>query len=84
VLGGTSLGAFDPAVPIPSPGVLLQPDRELGAAFFDEHAERLAAVSPLIEVVRLHGVGHLVHDSITHREAYLDELDRFLEKVSPA
>ena len=30
---------------IPAPGVLLQPDRELGAAFFDDHAARLAASS---------------------------------------
>ena len=30
VLSGESLGKFDPAVPIPAPGVLLQPDRELG------------------------------------------------------
>jgi esterase len=84
VLDGTSLGGFDPAVPIPSPAVLLQPDRELGAAFFDEHATELASVSPSIEVVRLRGVGHLVHDSLSHREAYLAELRRFLEKVAPA
>src|SRR5215216_3755574 len=84
VLDGTSLGGFDPVVMIPSPGVLLQPDRELGAAFFDEHATRLAAVSPAIELVRLHGVGHLIHDSLSHREAYLAELGRFLEKVAPA
>ena len=84
VLGGTSLGGFDPTQPIPSPGVLLQPDRELGAAFFDEHAERLAAVSPTIEVVRLRGVGHLIHDSRTHRDDYLAELDRFLGKHAPA
>jgi pimeloyl-ACP methyl ester carboxylesterase len=84
VLDGTSLGGFDPAVPIPSPGVLLQPDRELGAAFFDEHAERLADVSPAIEIVRVRGVGHLIHDSRTHRDQYLDGLDRFLGKHAAA
>ena len=83
VLSGESLGKFDPAVPIPSPGVLLQPDRELGAAFFDDHAERLAAVSPQIEIVRMRGVGHLIHDSVTHRDQYLAELDRFLGTYAP-
>lgn len=83
VLSGETLGGFDPAVPIPAPGVLLQPDRELGAAFFDDHAERLAAVSPNIEIVRLRGVGHLIHDSSTHRDQYLAELDRFLDKHAP-
>lgn len=84
VLTGQSLGQFDPDVPIPAPGVLLQPDRELGAAFFDDHAERLAGVSPRIEIVRMPGVGHLIHDSRTHRDRYLAELDRFLERYAPA
>jgi len=84
VLSGESLGRFDPDVPIPSPGVLLQPDQELGGAFFGDQASRLTAVSPGIEIVRLHGVGHLVHDSVSHRERYLTELDRFLERYAPA
>jgi len=84
VLAGESLGKFDPSVPIPSPGVLLQPDQELGGAFFGDHPERLAAVSPRIEVVRLHGVGHLIHDSVTHRGEYLEALDRFLGRYAPA
>ena len=84
VLSGQSLGEFDPLVPIPAPGILLQPDQELGGAFFGDHPERLAAVSPQLEIVRLHGVGHLIHDSVTHRDRYLVELDRFLETYAPA
>jgi esterase len=84
VLSGESLGQFDPAVPLGAPGILLQPDQELGGAFFGDHPERLAAVSPGIEIVRLRGVGHLVHDSLTHRDQYLAELDRFLETYAPA
>jgi len=84
VLTGESLGEFDPEVPIPAPGLLLQPDRELGAAFFDEHATRLAAVSPGLELVRMRGVGHLIHDSRSARAQYLAELDRFLERYAPA
>jgi hypothetical protein len=84
VLSGESLGQFDPGVPIPAPGVLLQPDRELGAAFFDDHATRLVALNPRIEVVRVHGVGHLIHDSLTRRDEYLAQLDRFLAAYAPA
>jgi esterase len=84
VLSGESLGEFDPAVPIPAPGLLLQPDQELGGAFFGDHPQRLAAVSPQLEVVRMHGVGHLIHDSRTHRDEYLAVLDRFLDQYAPA
>jgi esterase len=84
VLSGEMLGGFDPAVPFTAPGVLLEPDRELGAAFFEEHAPLLAAVDPQVEIVRLHGVGHLIHDSATHRKEYLVELHRFLDRWAPA
>ena len=32
----------------------------------------------------MHGVGHLIHDSLTHRDQYLAALDRFLERYAPA
>lgn len=83
VLDGSSLSQIDAGAPIPVPGVLLQPDRELGAAFFDEHAAALASTSPSIEVVRVPGVGHLIHDSRTQRATYLDELRRFLGEHAP-
>ena len=55
-----------------------------GAAFFDEHAVALGGPSPTIEVVRITGVGHLVHDSSTQRGRYLDEVRRFLDTYAPA
>jgi hypothetical protein len=71
-------------VPYTAPGVLLQPDRELGAAFFGDHAARLAASAPQIDVVEVHGVGHLIHDSRTHRADYLSQLHTFLDRWAPA
>ena len=71
-------------MPYSAPGVLLQPDRELGAAFFGDHAARLAAAAPQIDVVEVHGVGHLIHDSRTHRGEYLGQLRTFLDKWAPA
>jgi hypothetical protein len=84
VLSGEGLTSYDPTVPIPVPGTLLQPDRELGAAFFDEHVPLPAASSPEIDVVRVTGVGHLVHDSVTHRDRYVAELHRLLDTYAPA
>jgi esterase len=84
VFSGESLGDFDTSRPIDVPGVLLQPDRDKGAAFFDEHATALGATSPTIEVVRITGVGHLIHDSRTQRGRYLDEVRRFLDTYAPA
>lgn len=83
VFDGSSLSQIDAGAPIPVPGVLLQPDREMGAAFFDEHAAALAATSPSIEIVRVPGVGHLIHDSRAQRATYLDELHRFLARHAP-
>ena len=84
VIAGMSIGSFDPAVPVGAPGVLLQPDRDLGAAFFGDHASRLTAAAPKIDVVEVHDVGHLIHDSRTHRGEYLDQLRRFLDAWAPA
>ena len=83
VIAGESLGSYDPAVPSRAPGVLLQPDRELGAAFFGDHAARLAAAAPQIDVVEVHGVGHLIHDSRTHRGEYLSQLRTVPRHVGP-
>jgi pimeloyl-ACP methyl ester carboxylesterase len=84
VIAGTSVGSFDANVPIDAPGVLLQPERELGAAFFGDHAARFAVAAPKVEVVEMPGVGHLIHDSRTHRAEYLRELRRFLDTWAPA
>ncbi len=81
---GESLGSFDPDVAFTAPGILLRPDRALGAAFFEEHAERLGKVDPQLDIVHVPGVGHLIHDSITHRAEYLVQLHRFLDTWAPA
>jgi pimeloyl-ACP methyl ester carboxylesterase len=78
VFDGSSTVDYDPAAPIDLPGLLLQADPTMGAAFFDRDAERLATTSPSIRVVRLDGVGHRIHDSRTHRAAYGEHLRRFL------
>ena len=53
-------------------------------AFFGDHAARLAASAPQIDVVEVHGVGHLIHGSRTHRGEYLSHLRMILDKSAPA
>jgi pimeloyl-ACP methyl ester carboxylesterase len=84
VFDGTSTRDYDSDRSITVPGVLLQSDPTMGAAFFGDHAERLAKTSPSIEVVRLDGAGHRIHDSRHHRALYGEHLRRFLaEHASP-
>lgn len=49
-----------------------------------DQAERLAATSPRLELVRMPGVGHLIHDCRDHRDQDLAELDRYLERFAAA
>jgi len=35
-------------------------------------------------IIEMHGVGHLIHDSRTHRADYLGQLRRFLDRWAPA
>jgi pimeloyl-ACP methyl ester carboxylesterase len=78
VFDGTSSRDYDSDQPIRAPGLLLQSDPTMGAAFFGDHAERLARTSPSIEVIRLDGAGHRIHDSRSHRAVYDEHLTRFL------
>ena len=67
VFDGSSTRDYDADAPIDLPGLLLQSDPGMGAAFLAGHAERLAATSPSIRVVLLEGAGHRIHDSRSHR-----------------
>ena len=54
------------------------------AASLDEHAVALGGRVHEIEVVRITGVGHLIHDSEHAAGRYLDEVRRFLDTYAPA
>jgi pimeloyl-ACP methyl ester carboxylesterase len=74
----TALAATDVAAPVAVPMRLLAADEALGAAFPTAHEERLAGSHPEVEVVRLSGVGHAIHDDREQRDAYVDALAGFL------
>lgn len=75
----TALAATDTTAPVSVPSMVLAADERLGSAFPRGHAERLAASHPEVEVVRLAGVGHTIHDDEAHRRAYVAALAGFLD-----
>lgn len=82
VFDGTHAPVFDPERELPVPGIVLAgdpalPDTLVRAADVD----RLAAHSPQVEVRVLSGVGHLVHDSRTHRSALVDAVTDLLARL---
>jgi pimeloyl-ACP methyl ester carboxylesterase len=81
VIDGTLLAATDTVSPLTVPVTILAADDALGAAFPSRHEEWLAASHPAVEVVRLDGAGHSIHDERTHRDAYLERVTAFIAAV---
>jgi esterase len=73
----STLAPTDTASPVAVPVFLLAADF-MGSAFAAHHAERLAISHPDVEIVRVPGAGHGIHDEREHRGAYLEALARFL------
>ena len=63
------------------PVTILAADDALGAAFAIAPRGRLAASHPAVEVVRLAGAGHSIHDERAHRAAYLERVTAFIAAV---
>jgi pimeloyl-ACP methyl ester carboxylesterase len=77
----TTLGPTDLVSPVGVPVLLLAAGVQ--PAFKPEHEERLAATHPDVEVVRVEGAGHGIHDEIEHRATYCRQLEAFLRKHAP-
>jgi pimeloyl-ACP methyl ester carboxylesterase len=73
----STLAVTDTASPVSVPVFLLAADEAL-SAFPPRHAERLAQTHPAVEVVRVSGAPHGIHKSSAHRDAYVEQLARFL------
>jgi pimeloyl-ACP methyl ester carboxylesterase len=73
----STLAETDTASPVTVPVFVLAADDAV-AAFPRRHAERLAQSHPAVEVARVSGAPHGIHDSRAHRAAYLEQLGRFL------
>ncbi|MFN8215256.1 MAG: alpha/beta hydrolase [Solirubrobacterales bacterium] len=71
-----TLGDLDTTAPVAVPVLLLAAG--VAPAFRAEHAARLARTHPAVEVRRIEGAGHEIHDEAGHRETYLAILAEFL------
>ena len=74
----STLSPTDPTSPVSVPVFVLGADDEKGAAFPTRHAERLAISHPDVQIARVAGAGHMIHDERDHRGAYVEALARFL------
>jgi pimeloyl-ACP methyl ester carboxylesterase len=77
----TTLAGTDTASPVGVPVLLLAAG--VVPAFTPEHEERLAASHPEVEVIRVAGAGHSIHDEIASRATYVEHLAAFLRKHAP-
>jgi esterase len=73
----STLAPTDTASPVSVPVFLLAADFT-GSALAAHHAERLAISHPDVEIVRVPGAGHGIHDEREHRGDYVEALARFL------
>jgi pimeloyl-ACP methyl ester carboxylesterase len=73
----STLAPTDTVSPVSVPVFLLAADY-MGSALAAHHAERLAITHPDVEIVRVPGAGHGIHDEREHRRDYVEALSRFL------
>lgn len=74
----STLAPTDTTSPVSVPVFVLAADDAEGSAFPTRHAERLAISHPDVEIVRVAGAGHGIHDEREHRADYVEALARFL------
>jgi pimeloyl-ACP methyl ester carboxylesterase len=79
----STLAETDTLSPVRVPAFVLAADDAIGA-FPIRHAGRLARTHPHVEIVRLDGAPHPIHDSRDFRDAYVDHLTRFLAAYAAA
>lgn len=79
VLAGVFDRVFDPHAPIPAPGIVLAGDPAMPDTIVRAPEKALlAANSPHVQVRTVAGAGHLIHDSIAHRETMRAALQEVL------
>ena len=74
----STLAGTDTTAPVNVPVFVLAADDAMGAAFPTRHAERLAITHPDVEIVRVPGAAHGIHDQRDRRADYVEALARFL------
>lgn len=84
VFDGTAAPVFDPRRELPVPGIVLAGDPSLPDTIVREpQLALLAEHSPHVERRVLSGVGHLIHDSLQHRDEVLQGVRDLLAGLEP-
>ena len=78
-IDGSTLAETSTQRPVAPPVAIVAADDALGAAFSTGDAALLASRGQRVEVVRIPGSGHRIHQSRHHRAAYTDHLRAFFE-----
>jgi pimeloyl-ACP methyl ester carboxylesterase len=78
---GSTLAATDLESPVRAPVLIVAAG--VVPAFTTEHEERLARTHPDVEVARVEGAGHMIHDEIANRDVLADRLAGFLARHAP-
>lgn len=78
----STLAPTDTTAPISVPTLLLAADDGMGSAFPARHEERLARTHPDVEVTRVPGAGHRIHDERAARSDYVRHLAAFLDRYA--
>jgi esterase len=82
-IDGSTLAQTDVRSPVKRHVMILAADDALGAAFSTSDGKRLAQTHPSVEVIRVMGCGHGIHDDRRHRDTFVQHLSRFLDKHAP-
>jgi len=78
LVSGAMMRGLDLDAPMSRPVFVLAADE--GTALPQEHAARLVATHPTVEVARLAGSGHGIHDERSHRGRLVQLLQQFLDR----
>jgi pimeloyl-ACP methyl ester carboxylesterase len=80
----STLADVDTESPVGPPILLLAADDAAGAVFRSADIARLARTHPAVQVARITGSGHGIHDERRFRETFVEHLRRFLDRHAPA
>jgi pimeloyl-ACP methyl ester carboxylesterase len=79
-LDGSTLAAAETRSPVAAPVLVVAADEAAGGIFSTGDAELLAQRQPTVDVVRIAGSGHRIHDMRAHRETFTGHQRRFLDE----
>jgi pimeloyl-ACP methyl ester carboxylesterase len=81
VLDGTAKNSFDASKPIELPTLILSADPAMPDALATPaEVDPVVALSRCVEHRAIPGAGHLVHDGLSTREGFVDQVKDFLER----